>query len=392
MSMTMARPTTPPSSSPSQAYLLTPPPTAPLDKRTLLEDGQLDSSNTLRLFNANDDESPASFFDDVNEGSDVEAGEKSETETVPSSEGSLPTSPISSTSPVNEKGNLDDDQLFTLLSVAPAVAEPFSFMKLPIALRRKVYEHLLVIPALICVRQKHRVSEDQEGARLHSERRELIPGIAYALPQLSVDGYKVPFSRFAITNSNILLASKEIYSEARAVLYGKNDFEIARPSTEISPPSDFSVRLFPTGCQRLVTKLSIRIRSFYDLNWLFSGGYNVIKNYYRGLTTLTLVLELQSTDKGFGRQWAKADGEQSKEHVKRLQAEVAKGLSSSAKSRKAVKVPARINLRVMFSGERYNTALGASKKNVNVGADEYKREELRQDLLSAWETFKKGGC
>jgi uncharacterized protein YegP (UPF0339 family) len=387
----MARPTTPPPSTPSEAYLLTPPPTAPLDKRILLKDEELDSSNTLRLFNTNDAESPASFFEDFNEGSDVEAGEKSETETVPSSEGSLPASPIPSTSPVNEKSALEDDQLFTPLAVALAITEPFPFMKLPLALRRKVYEHLLVIPSLICVRQKHRVSEDQEGAHLHSERRELVAGIAYALPQLSVDGYKVPFSRFSTTNSNIILASKEVYSEARAVLYGKNNFEIARPSTEMSPPSDFSVRLFPTGCQRLVTKLSIRIRSFYDMHWLFIGSYNVVKNYYRGLTTLTLILELQSTDKGFGRQWAKADGEEAKEYVDRLQAEVARGLSSGAKSRKAVKVPAWINLRVMFSGERYNTKLGALNGSANVGSDGFKREELRQGLMEMWETFRKGG-
>jgi len=382
----MARPATPPPPSPSQAYLLTPPPTAALDKRMLLEDAEIDCK-PLRLFNPDEGESPDSFFEDFNEGTDVEVSERSASETIPSSEGSVPTSLISSTSPINKNDALKDSELFTSLSVAPAVTEPFPFLKLPVALRRKVYEYLLVVPALICVRQNHRVSEDQEGAHLHTERRELMAGIAYALPQLSVDGYKVLFSRFASTNSNILLASKEVHAEARAILYGKNNFEIAKPSTELSPPTDFSVRLFPGGCQRLVTKLSIRIRSFHDLNWLFSGGYNVVKNYYRGLTTLTLILELQSTDKGFGRQWAKAGGEQSKDYLIRLQADVARGLSGGPKSRKTIKVPAWIQLRVMFSGESYNAEIGGA----NNTADESKREQLRQDLIEVWETFRKGG-
>jgi hypothetical protein len=391
MSMIMDRPTTPPPSSPTHAYLLTPPPTATFDKRITLDEGLVDEGSSRRILKSKEGESPTSFF----EGSDVEAGESSDLETIPSSQDSVPASPVSGTSSSTKDNALNDDVLFSSLAVAPSVTKPFPFLKLPLSVRNKIYEHLLVIPALICVRQKRTVSEDQQGAHLHSERRELIPGIAYALPQLTVNGYKVTFSRFASTNSNILLASKEIYAEARAILYGKNNFDIAKPSTELSPPTDSSVRLFPSGCQRLVTKLCIRIRSFYDLHWLFSGGYNLVKNYYRGINTLTLILELQSTDKGFGRQWARAEGEKEDEYVARLQNEVTKGFSGAAKAKKAVKVPAWIKLRVMFSGESYNAALDGSLNSVNSaqgdGAKQVRREELREGLMEAWESFRKGG-
>jgi hypothetical protein len=381
--MIMDRPTTPPPSSPSHAYLLTPPPTATFDKRIPLDGGLLDEVSSRRILKSKEGESPTSFFEDFNEGSDVEGGESSDLETIPSSQDSVPASPVSGASSSTKDDVLNDDVLFSSLAVAPSVTEPFPFLNLPLSIRNKIYEHLLVILALICVRQKRTVSEDQRGAHLHSERRELSPGIAYALPQLTVDGYKVPFSRFASTNSNILLASKEIHTEARTIFYGKNNFDIAKPSTELSPPTDFSVRLFPTGCQRLVTKLCIRIRSFYDLHWLFSGGYNVVKNYYRGINTLTLILELQSTDKAFGRQWARSESEEEDEYVARLQAEVAKGFSGAAKAKKGIKVPAWIKLRVMFSG-----VVNSSRVD---GAKQIRREELREGLMEAWESFRKGG-
>jgi hypothetical protein len=250
-----------------------------------------------------------------------------------------------------------------------------------------VYEHLLVVPALICVRQNHIISRDQDEGRLHTECRDIAPGIAYALAQLAVDGYKARFSRFARTNGNILLASKEVYLEARAVLYGKNNFEIVKPSTELSPPADFSVRLFPTGCQRLVTKLNIRILSFYDLHWLFSGGYNVIKNYYRGLHSLTLILELQSTSKGFGKRWAKKEDENSTVHVQRLETEIAHALFGATK--KTAKPPAWINLRIMFTGESYHEKLDGASATANGMA---KHEELRSALKDAWRTLQNGRC
>ncbi|KAF2829846.1 hypothetical protein CC86DRAFT_285711 [Ophiobolus disseminans] len=383
----MDRPSTPPPVPYGDAYLLTPPPTAKFDKRVTFVDDDLHRTSARLDTKLKEGESPTLFFEDFQECSEVEV-EASDVETIPSTSDSSSASPSPSISSADKSDVLEKNVLFASSTASSVVTEPFPFMRLPLSIREKVYEHLLVIPALICVRQENTISQDRDGGHLYTEGRDLVTGIAYALAQLTVDGYKARFSRFASTNGNILLASKEVHAEAKAVLYGKNNFEIAKPLTELSPPTDFSVRLFPTGCQRLVTRLNIRIRSFYGLQWLLSGGYNVIKNYYRGITTLTLILELPSTSKGFGKQWAKTDGETSTSHVQRLQDAIARAISADAKAKKVTKIPAWINLRVMFSGESYHEKLNSANTTTD-GMP--KHEELRDALTQAWATFKKGG-
>ncbi|KAF1851716.1 uncharacterized protein K460DRAFT_254509, partial [Cucurbitaria berberidis CBS 394.84] len=272
---------------------------------------------------------------------------------------------------------------------------PFPFMMLPLSVRNKVYEYLLVVPGIICVRQKHTSFHDERRAFLYAEHREYLPGIAYALAQLTVDGYKIRFACFAATNINILRASKEIYAEAKTVLYGKNAFEIVKPTNEMSPPPDFSVRLFPSGCQRLVTKLNIRLRSFYDLHWLLSGGYNVIKNHYRGLDTLTLILEMDVASKGFGKEWSRKEQENWRVYVQRLQGNLRKDLFGDTKLVKAKLIPTWINLRVLFGGESYDEKFYTPPNIANAPDSELvehtKRDELKRALVEAWELFKKGG-
>jgi len=392
MTNTMGRMSTPPPMPYGDTYLLTPPPTGSLDKQVNFVDDDPGKTKPKRETKSKEGESPDAFFEDFQEEDSGIEVDVSDPETIPSTSDSSPASPVPSLSSPTEADPLEKNGLFASSTATPIVTEPFRFMDLPLSIRNKVYEHLLVVPALICVRQKHTASEDQPDSHLYTERRELVPGIAYALAQLTVDGYKVRFSRFAITNGNILFASKEVHGEAKAVLYGKNSFEIVKPSTELNPPVNFSVRLFPSGCQRLVTKLNIRTRSFYGMNWLLSGGYNVIKNYYRGLSTLTLILELESTTKGFGKQWTKDAGETSIAHTKRLQTEIAKHLSSAVKSKNVTKIPAWINLRVMFSGESYYEKLLGSSNGTGTTTDESgKREELRGALIMAWDMCKKSG-
>lgn len=275
--------------------------------------------------------------------------------------------------------------------------EAFPFMKLPLSVRESVYEHLLVVPALICVRQNHTAYHDEKKAFLYAERRELLPGIAYALAQIKVDGFKTRFSRFPGINLGILRASKEVFTEARAIMYSQGEFEIVKPSSEQTPEPNYSVPLFPPGYQRLVTRLNIRIRTFYDLDWILSGGYNVMKNHYRGLNTLTLILELDSASKGFGRQCARKTDVKWTAHIERLRGELVKDLFENSKSKRAAHIPVWINLRVLFSGEAY---VGTSSAPVDTAGlavtssthhEQAKKDELRTALVEAFELCKRSG-
>ncbi|KAI4926629.1 hypothetical protein J4E85_006923 [Alternaria conjuncta] len=394
MEPSVERPQTPPLS-----YLMTPPSTGGMAKRVRFSNVEYldaNSNKTGREINFNEGESPDVFFHEPEETFDSEIREKSDDEgsTSTASNLDLP-SPVPADSYTAKPTALEKHDPFASLALAIdspiANKEPFPFMNLPISVRDIIYSHLLVVPGLICVRQKHTVFHDEKKAFLHAERREFLPGIAYALVHLHVDGHKTRFSLVGRTNINILRANKEIFAEAKAVLYGKNMFEIVRSTNELCPPPDYSVRLFPTGCQRLITKLNIKIRSFYDLHWLLSGGYNVMKNYYRGLVSLTLVLEMDSTSKGFGKTWTRNGAEEKwADYVQRLRGEMAKELfkKMKVKGADAKIVPVWMNLRVLFSGEAYDGSLAA----VGDTGDEQraKQDETKQGLVEAWELFKKG--
>lgn len=122
--------------------------------------------------------------------------------------------------------------------VTSSTEKPFNFMGLPLAIRRRIYSMALVIPAIICVRQKRTAYSDQKQAYLYAEPRLLLPGIAYALAQLTVDGIKFRFSRFRYTNVSLLRVSRQVHSEAKSVMYSKNTFEILAPSSEMTPTPD----------------------------------------------------------------------------------------------------------------------------------------------------------
>jgi len=130
---------------------------------------------------------------------------------------------------------------------------------------------------------------------------------------------------------------------------------------------------------------------------MLSGGYNVMKNYYRGLDTLTLILEIDSASKGFGRQWSRKTNERWADYIKRLRAELAEDFFENTQSKRAASIPAWIDLRVLFSGDAYMGNSLAPLDTIGVAVTEsmrieqVKREELRSALVESWELFKKGG-
>lgn len=387
----MDRPSTPL----PEAYLLTPPPTGRFDKQENFTDNNINTKinkenpNSRRSTKAKEGESPTAFFEDTQESSDSDLDGLLDAESITASDDTAPASPVFTTPNVHSQQTLDLFAPLTFLK-SPVPTEPFPLLSLPISIRNRIYTHLLVVPGLVCIRQNQTAIPTENATFLHTERRSRLPGFSHALARLTVSGSSIPFSRFATTNVGILLASKEIHLEARAVLYGKNIFAIPKPSLELSPPADFSVRLFPAGCQRLITRLTICIRSFYDLTWLLSKGCVAIKNYYRGLRSLTLILELESTNKGFGKMWARKD-EKWEVYVKRLQGGVARDLCGEKVLRTGRMVPTWIDLRVLFAGEAYDEKLRNGVCVVNGTTDQDKREDLRAAMVEAWELFKKGG-
>lgn len=390
------------STPPPYFLTLTPPPTGGYGK----QDSFFRPQETLQLSGYHVKIKEVEFFEDHKEQSDVASDSDSITNSLPLDNSFIPSKGQSSTAATTFSTSLKLPRYTTLdkhgsstslvSAVDPTIGgKPFPFMRLPIFVRNKVYEHLLVIPAIICVRQKHTPFHDERKAFLYVQRRELLPGIAYALAQVKVDGSKSRFARFQGTNLNILRASSEIFNEARAIMYGKNEFEIVKPTDELAPQPDFSIRLFPQGYQRLIIKLNIRIRTFYDLHWLLSGGCNNIKNYYRSLNSLTLVLEIDSATNGFGREWARKREEKWVKYIERLHEELANDLFGGLESKGSI--PTWVNLRVLFSGEPYASNF-CDAMNINCVAmngkmknELAKREGIRNALVETWELFKKGG-
>ncbi|KAH7090593.1 hypothetical protein FB567DRAFT_438512 [Paraphoma chrysanthemicola] len=388
----MDRPSTPP----PKAYMLTPPPTGGFNKQESFADIEFDTklskdtAGSRRANKAKEGESPLGFFEDVQEGSDIDLAGLTEDESSSASNNSSPASPASNTLKFDEKVTLDLFDPSTSLKT-PVPAEPFPFLTLPLSIRHKIYTHLLVIPGPISLRQNQSSLPTEHTSFLDTERRSLLPGIAHATAHITVSGRTVPFAHFPYFNISILQTSKEIHTESRAVLYSKNTFCVPRPSTELSPPADFSVRLFPAGCQRLVTHLAIKIRSFYDLAYLLSKAHAGIKNFYRGIKTLTLLLEIESMSKGFGRMWAREDDEKWDVYVKRLQGAVARDLCGDKVVRKGRVVPGWIDLRVMFAGEAYDVTIRGRDRTGCESRDMVKREDLRTGMVEVWGLFKKGG-
>jgi hypothetical protein len=387
----------PPKTPPRSVYPLTPPSTGQSVKRVRFADLAEIDSGSKRLKQHAEGDVLSRLSKQIQESISIRAHNVDTGASVPIGGESATQVAIPSVTPVHfRKSIFEKNELFASLAIAigtTTLEKPFPFMRLPLAIRTRIYEHLVVVPAMICVRQNHTAFHKERQAILYAERRELLPGIAYALTQLTVDGHKSRFSQLAAANVNILRVSKQVHAEAKPIMYGMNEFEITKPTRETAPPVDFSVRMFPSGYQRLVAKLNIRIRSFYDLSWLLGGGYNAIKNYYRGLRTLTLILEMDSSSRNYGKMWSRQCGEKWPGFVQRLQGMVVQDLSARSKSKNAKKIPVWINLCVLFSDEAYERYLNLPGDDASILGDDLdgltKRSELKRALPEVWELLKK---
>ncbi|KAF2277682.1 uncharacterized protein EI97DRAFT_353479, partial [Westerdykella ornata] len=230
-------------------------------------------------------------------------------------------------------------------------SQPFPFMLLPLHIRTRIYTLLLTVPGLLCARQNRTPGSYATGAYIGCDERHLLPGISFVLHQHAVDGMKSRFSRAPYTNVAILRTSSEVYAEAREILYAGNEWEMANLTRETAPPVDYGVKLFPPGVSRMVRRITLKARALYGFRYILrEGGYAKLKNVYRGLEQLTLVLEVENLNKGIGRKLGRADGDEVWEvYVQRVKKVMEREIFDGQGSRKAI--PGWIAFKVMFPGD-----------------------------------------
>jgi hypothetical protein len=238
----------------------------------------------------------------------------------------------------------------------PSWTGPFDFTGLPVHIRKEIYTHLLTTPSLICLRQNRSPGSHSASAYLTPSDRRLLPGISFALTQSHVRGLKSRFPRSTpYTNVGILRVSKAIYAEAKPVLYGGNTFEFANLTPETAPPVEgFRVPMFGRGVPRLVRNVAVGAKSLYGFRYLVAeNGYREMKNMYRGLESLTLLLELDTLERGLGKKLARRELEKWDAYVERLFSVLKLELWGWAGLTKAL--PSWIQMRVVFPGDAYLT-------------------------------------
>ncbi|KAL5400336.1 hypothetical protein PMIN06_011088 [Paraphaeosphaeria minitans] len=393
--------------------LLTPPSTGATRKiaRFIEKRGSPTASKRRRFDRKNKDEYAVAEYaelDDLSDANDVSISNESPGSSAPASPTDSPDS-LETRTPVSRDEaftgiDTDDEALggTSSTSTTKVATSPFPFMKLPRSIRKRIYAHLLAVPGLICVRQNHTSYHNEEKAFLYAEERRLLPGIAYALPQLVVGGFKTRFARLG-GNVGVLRVCREVEREARGVLYGSNAFEITCPALELSPPPDFSIPLLPRGCARLVRHLSIRLRALYPLRWLLAGGYASLKDAYRDLEQLDIVLEMEDAAKGPAKGLGKKDREGWSAYVTRLRAHLVITLFDSPHRNQHL-LPIWINLRVLFPGEAYDDRTESDPHNIHINVDmgpgnasptdvaeeRLRRYHLKRGLAEAFELCKQG--
>lgn len=267
----------------------------------------------------------------------------------------------------------------------------FNFMGLPVLVRKNIYTLLVTIPALVCVRQNRTSTYNDPHAYLYAEQRNLLPGIAFMLTQSVVYGTKTRLQRYTFANTSILRVSKKVNSEAKEIFYGDNVFDLSNLNKETSPPVDHKIRLFPRGRQRAIRKLTIRASSLYGFRHLLKDqGYIELKDVYRGLETLILILELARLDRGGGKLLARIEGEQWVAYVKRVHTILQMKIFDCAGISEFI--PAWINLKAVFPGDHFIEELrdGRDEKEEFLNKIEKKRTQLKSAVAEAFELFKKG--
>ncbi|KAF2790220.1 hypothetical protein K505DRAFT_352097 [Melanomma pulvis-pyrius CBS 109.77] len=276
-------------------------------------------------------------------------------------------------------------------------------MKLPLLVRKKIYTLLLTVPAIICVRQNRTAFKHFPLPWSNFADVRLLPGLAYVTTQTISQGLKLHFDKFPYTNVAIMRTSSKVYGETKEIFFGRNTFDLLNLTKETSPPVDFRVPAFSRGCQRVIKSLCIRGSAPYTFRWVLTGGHAEIKNAYRGLKLLTLVLEVDDLRRGIGKKLVRGPKENWVEYVKRIVALIARDIFDCEGIMK--KIPTWINLRVVFEGDHFadsimlnnSSSSGKTKEtqstmHANMDEDDIKKEDVRRGVLEAFHVFQNGRC
>lgn len=375
------------------SLLLTPPPTGGIKRRTYSLDAEDDQPMPKRLVMTKEQRPTTSNSIDGPPEKDSDVGD--------GVLDSLPTG--SSAHSVEETIHNEDDIPVKLATSLDETSLPngISFMKLPQKIRKRIYSLVLTVPAVICVRQNRTPFEHYPLAYSNTDEIKLLPGMSIALTQMGTFCFKSRVQSFKNFNVAILKTNSKVYSEAKKVLYGSNTFDFLNLTKETAPPAEFRIPLFPPGCARMIRSICIRSPTIYAFRWMMTSGHSELKNFYRSLECLTLVLEIDNLSKGWGKKLIRHHHEKWTVYTKRIVAYIATEIFNCVGIAK--RIPPWIHLHVMFEGERYSDTFLLNRDNIRVKAkgledmngtdtDEVdaKKQDLKRAMGEAFEIFKKG--
>ncbi|ORY18672.1 hypothetical protein BCR34DRAFT_553258 [Clohesyomyces aquaticus] len=267
-------------------------------------------------------------------------------------------------------------------------------MDLPLKIRERIYGFLLQVAGVIILKQNKTPLQHYPTPYSNMDSRILKPGIAWASTQTIMGAGKARFWSHPSTNVRILRANKQVYAEAKPLLYGINLFEFSNLSNESSPRADFSIPIFPRGIPKLIKHVCIRAGAFYGLGWMLQHGHKHLKNYYRGVESLILILELGAVTRGYGKILARQDNEKWVTYVERIQQSmrlmggVRENVDDILKWQ-LKPVPTWIDFRVVFQAERIMDGVGMDEKYEE--ELDVKKVEIKRAVAEAFELFKRGG-
>ncbi|KAF2708402.1 hypothetical protein K504DRAFT_350022, partial [Pleomassaria siparia CBS 279.74] len=234
---------------------------------------------------------------------------------------------------------------------ASLLPECIDFMKLPLRVRKKVYGLLLTVPALICLRQNRTPYDHYPVAFSNVSDIKLLPGAAMVLTQSLAGGPKSRFHLFPHANASILRTNSKVYSETKKFLYGSNTFEFLNLTKETAPPADFSIPIFYRGYAKFLKSVCIRGSGIYAFRHMITSGHVQLKNHYRSVESLTLILEIDTIQKGYGRKMVRMPEEKWMGYIKRLLEFMGYELFDCPGIMS--KIPSWIHLKVVFQGDRF---------------------------------------
>lgn len=192
---------------------------------------------------------------------------------------------------------------------------------------------------------------------------------------------KSRFSTHPFINTAILRVSRPIHAEAKAIMYGVNVFNFANLTPETAPPVNFSTRIFPRGYPPFIRHITIIAKTLYGFRYLLQkGGYSQLKHFYRGLESLTLLLECENAHKGMAKKLSREPGEKWADYVKRLHRTLGKDVFGAKAGGVEPKLPSWIDLRLLFPGDSF----------LEGSEDEHQTMMLKQAVSEAFELLKRG--